>query len=444
MRASDANNLKQLGLVCKMFANENKDYFPPLSPAPGRLTPDPAAIYPEYLTDVRVLISPALQDTMPHVVETAFDDHSYWYLPYLVENERAGLAVVEAYWNAVAEGRPIAEALEALVEDWEANGADGQHTARPMRIREGIERFLIKDINNPAAAAMSQSKIPVFIGRPGLIDGGGQPGAHVLYMDGHVEWLKYPSKFPMTEAFIEALRGLDGVQQPASPPQAGTTHDLSIRDDGTCELNGTAYDGEALRTALADTLKPGDQVLIRAGIAAPAALLTRVMDAIRAAGVENVSVAVAAAEANATPFAFAPPVAAWVRDNDGGEAFSIDFDTGQLASAYAWDDASAGLDCTCDVSGQPKNLICAEMVVVATDHLWDGAPADVVRHLFGHEPGTKTYLDVAGELPKEFVFKTRDGAMGVLRVTGMEDDQGADRPRGVGLEYKLVTRQEPA
>jgi len=70
------------------------------------------------------------------------------------------------------------------------------------RFREGIERFFITDINNPAASAMAQSSISVisdnissnptdeqhFNHLPG--------GANVLYMDGHVEFLKYPNVWP--------------------------------------------------------------------------------------------------------------------------------------------------------------------------------------------------------------------------------------------------------
>ncbi|MCC6489610.1 MAG: zf-HC2 domain-containing protein [Candidatus Hydrogenedentes bacterium] len=46
--ASDQNNLKQLGLVMYMFANENCDY----------MFPGWCSVYPEYLTDVNVLTSP--------------------------------------------------------------------------------------------------------------------------------------------------------------------------------------------------------------------------------------------------------------------------------------------------------------------------------------------------------------------------------------------------
>ena len=66
-------------------------------------------------------------------------------------------------------------------------------------MRMGIERFFITDINNPAASAAASSEIPVmwdeirydaktFNHVPG--------GGNCLYMDGHVEWLPWPSEFP--------------------------------------------------------------------------------------------------------------------------------------------------------------------------------------------------------------------------------------------------------
>ncbi len=78
-------------------------------------------------------------------------------------------------------------------------------------LKEGIERFFITDINNPAAGAQAQSTIFVmfdayatstiatYAGRSGVhahfnhIPG----GSNVLYMDGHVEWVKYGDKAPV-------------------------------------------------------------------------------------------------------------------------------------------------------------------------------------------------------------------------------------------------------
>ena len=47
-RASCANNLKQMGIVFKMYANESKGMkFPPKSPSLYCFSPKAAAVYPE-------------------------------------------------------------------------------------------------------------------------------------------------------------------------------------------------------------------------------------------------------------------------------------------------------------------------------------------------------------------------------------------------------------
>jgi len=76
------------------------------------------------------------------------------------------------------------------------------------RLREGIERFMITDINNPAGSAMAQSDLAImwdwvapnryelnlFNHIPG--------GVNILFMDGHVEFVRYPhaSQHPVTVA----------------------------------------------------------------------------------------------------------------------------------------------------------------------------------------------------------------------------------------------------
>src|SRR5690606_25623079 len=78
-----------------------------------------------------------------------------------------------------------------------------------MRVKEGIERFMITDINNPAASAQAQTTIPVMVDTVTAnaasfnhVPGGG----NVLYMDGHVEFIRYPGKYPMTQDSAAIIR----------------------------------------------------------------------------------------------------------------------------------------------------------------------------------------------------------------------------------------------
>ncbi len=205
LRASSANNLKQLGLVCKMFANETRgEKWPPLSHERGQLAMAASAIYPEYLTDPNIYISPAhpdyydLIDVADADPPSGLRDHSYWYLGYAVMDEVQGLELVKQMRVAFEKGESLNADIDAPALDLE----------RIFQLREGIERFFITDINDPTSSAVVQSKLPVLIERPGMHE----QGANVLYLDGHVEFIRYPGKFPMTESFIQALESLDDLK----------------------------------------------------------------------------------------------------------------------------------------------------------------------------------------------------------------------------------------
>jgi len=75
-RASCANNLKQMGLVFKMYANEWNGSFPYKSNAAGgwnRLVPNPPSIYPEYLTDWKTLLCPSDTSAKAADIEQALE-----------------------------------------------------------------------------------------------------------------------------------------------------------------------------------------------------------------------------------------------------------------------------------------------------------------------------------------------------------------------------------
>jgi prepilin-type N-terminal cleavage/methylation domain-containing protein len=68
-RASCQNNLKQWGLICKMYSGENRDMFPPGTPyaiyaqfLPSGISSD--ALYPEYWTDVEIKFCPSDSQTI--------------------------------------------------------------------------------------------------------------------------------------------------------------------------------------------------------------------------------------------------------------------------------------------------------------------------------------------------------------------------------------------
>ena len=268
-RSSCQNNLKQWGLVFKMYNNEAKGSFPPLQVIEDRtqyntgdgvdeaIAAGPAvyAIYPEYLTDPNIALCPSDAELGDHQKDLLFDgtnppelahlrgqprfaydpaiiDASYAYLSWTFD--RAKISARASSFTVVGllaslggnmTGDPwvpmqIAAALDGMVEKygstevvahaddpfWLANafdsdapvvaGAGNGGGSTIYRLREGIERFLITDINNPGAANMAQSTLWIMFDT--MSQGTEQAyfnhvpgGCNVLFMDGHVEFIRY-------------------------------------------------------------------------------------------------------------------------------------------------------------------------------------------------------------------------------------------------------------
>jgi prepilin-type N-terminal cleavage/methylation domain-containing protein/prepilin-type processing-associated H-X9-DG protein len=254
-RASCANNLKQWGLVYKMYANESKGgLFPPLqldrvgSTVYAAAGPRVRSIYPEYLTDPSIVICPSdpneTADSLKDPVTGAWNiqeflsggqegvkaiDASYGYMGWLLDqcNDDDLIANTSAYTliTSIMEDNPAGDGPQQFLEMLEngfmnymmggtvndlsvAAGSGNGGGSTIYRLREGIERFLITDINNPAASARAQSEI--FVMWDALATDAENynhipGGSNVLYMDGHVEFLKYPGEAPTSQAMAVGI-----------------------------------------------------------------------------------------------------------------------------------------------------------------------------------------------------------------------------------------------
>ena len=249
-RASCANNLKQMGLVFKMYANESKgERFPTLQIEGGRddntacgisvdLMIRGTSVFPEYMTDAAILVCPSDSDGADRygkgrwnynkdpdegIWPCSFDALSYVYLGWAllprhilnagVDENKMDLGLLDFQVNLVAEllalfatydengGPEELERLGALADgDLGPYALDTGAETTVYRLREGIERFLVTDINNPSASTLAQSEIPIMfdIVSPIAKDFNHIPGGgNVLYMDGHTEFVRFPGDYPV-------------------------------------------------------------------------------------------------------------------------------------------------------------------------------------------------------------------------------------------------------
>ncbi|NUM52951.1 MAG: DUF1559 domain-containing protein [Candidatus Hydrogenedentes bacterium] len=282
-RASCQNNLKQMGIVCKMYSGESAgEKFPPVHATepwflaglnfPGaadgscdeddtpEVTVSGPSVYPEYLTDWNVLKCPSDPDVNIQLVGDTDDDdavdpgalcgaytgmasnhdESYVYTGYIFDLWDGDDLIIAAPID-VGNGTPqvpaqVAEAIIALATPLTTTAAvtpaqaqtilaqkDNDLTVTALRgnaysnqvrrIREGVERFLITDINNPGGSAQAQSEVetmwdhinisPTGSGEFNHVPG----GSNILFMDGHVEFKKYErnGKGPINEFWANAV-----------------------------------------------------------------------------------------------------------------------------------------------------------------------------------------------------------------------------------------------
>jgi prepilin-type N-terminal cleavage/methylation domain-containing protein/prepilin-type processing-associated H-X9-DG protein len=283
-RSSCQNNLKQIGLAFKMFANESKG-----EKFPGRFVdyrgdstatamrywsvPNHVEFHPEYLPDLAVLACPSDQTVPPQdflnkpngylrapdatwcnapaaskaaakpieavacamlaagSTEALSDplcqartNTAYCYIRYLDDSYE--------YWGWAIQGRDVDTVqkmidLGSIFDDSGHSGATagsdpvttenyGKDIERDVVgetdknfhvLREGIERFFITDINNPASSSVAQSELAILWDaarvqgaqsddpNPGQVSSEFNHvpgGSNVLFADGHVEFGKYP------------------------------------------------------------------------------------------------------------------------------------------------------------------------------------------------------------------------------------------------------------
>ncbi len=184
---------------CEDYAKSHDGAFPSLAPIPGMLFPDPAICETSLCYGIDNLCEFDLQGE-DHVFEERmrqdpYNDWSYVYLGYFIENESQLMAFAEAYRDEIQQDRVFDSDLRV----GKGEGTNGGDTLLRLRSLESL-----KSSNSPLAERAHA--IPVVIEWP---ENHRYPGGHVVYLDGHREFINYPGKFPMTPAVIAELRALD-------------------------------------------------------------------------------------------------------------------------------------------------------------------------------------------------------------------------------------------
>ncbi len=212
-RSSTRNSMKVLGQVFKMYASQSRaNQWPHLSPDEQIWTPDLSVLYPEFLQDSSVLVAREHPDaehirkTMRAVLEGPNPDFvtaeglmalSFSYFGYAVNNEIDFSVLVQAKTGGLIDNPHEVLHLPGSgkwlpplnTDSMRCFGSNPQHPEFPPGINP----------TNPVLVEVWAWKIK---GKSDEFD-----GAHVLYMDGHVEFVPLGT-FPVVPSVMDALCGI--------------------------------------------------------------------------------------------------------------------------------------------------------------------------------------------------------------------------------------------
>lgn len=195
-------NLKQCGVALMRYSHEAEDrLFPALGTCSGKLLFTKNEMFPKYLEEPSILLCQGEANTSSQELNTndkeahaqfCFDNSAYWYLGYALPDEKTALAFVKAYKKQIDQKGSFEQNLQD----------DEGHPL--FRLKGSVVKSLIQDVNDHEQWVKLHATIPLMIERPGQ-----HPNAiHILFLDGHVERVAYPGKFPASENFIRALQEL--------------------------------------------------------------------------------------------------------------------------------------------------------------------------------------------------------------------------------------------
>ena len=154
-------------------------------------------------------------------------NQTYFYMPYAVVTEEQALYLWDELDRRMWEGEVDFMKRELQIDEYHAPGGGKVY----YRMQVNMGPHFISDVNDAARGVVSDSQIPVLF--DAFSDDGlarlnhmEPPGGNILFLDGHVEFRKYPDKYhriPYTPDFVDWARAntYDDLPLTNVPPWCG-------------------------------------------------------------------------------------------------------------------------------------------------------------------------------------------------------------------------------
>ena len=207
--AAASENLQTIGKALLAYSTQSEgNRLPPMvNDTPGVWVPDLRLLYPRYIKDPALLVRPSLND--PELLKAMEDALKASPPDYVKAHDLMARSYV--YTGYVLLDESALSAFKSAVESAEKPDLESDiDTADRMlrRLKRDVEYFFVENRSDPQAAANTRATIPIMFEKAESTAFGRDPdGANVLYLDGHVDYVRFGSHFPVTADVQEVISG---------------------------------------------------------------------------------------------------------------------------------------------------------------------------------------------------------------------------------------------
>jgi Ca-activated chloride channel family protein len=244
-RSACVNNLKEMGMILNLYATENRDRLPPIDDTKNNFMFEAECLYPEYLRDVSLLTCPA---------DKAVDAGKVFRLTSTGKHPK--FSVGEIHHDCITDASYNYFGLVIF------NDADAETFFK-----------LYDDLSTPSQGQLSYSlsgypgggspAIPLLWDRPSRDPEGYNhrpAGGNVLYLNGMVEYKRYPEEYPFTEFAAKSLEERKRSPIPDCDEGAGKRREVVRRfDQGTQSRLGISHGVDRFFITDINTIFTGDE-----------------------------------------------------------------------------------------------------------------------------------------------------------------------------------------